>query len=164
MKTSILFVLLSLLHPSSALDLTKVRAAYEIASKNELLARELYKTVDAHASNSTTMLGYKGAVTMMLAKFQFNPLNKLEYFNSGKALLENAIFRDADNIELIFIRFSIQSYAPGFLKYNKELNRDKYFLLTNIKDVSDKDLQTRITKFLSSSPYLSKSERNNLLQ
>ncbi|HCP93504.1 MAG TPA: hypothetical protein DIU05_05655 [Bacteroidetes bacterium] len=164
MKTSILFVLLSLLHPSSALDLTKVRAAYEIASKNELLARELYKTVDAHASNSTTMLGYKGAVTMMLAKFQFNPLNKLEYFNSGKALLENAIVRDADNIELIFIRFSIQSYAPGFLKYNKELNRDKYFLLTNIKDVSDKDLQTRITKFLSSSPYLSKSERNNLLQ
>lgn len=164
MKTSILFVILSLLHASSALDLTKVRAAYEIASKNELLARELYTTVDAHASNSTTMLGYKGAVTMMLAKFQFNPLNKLEYFNTGKALLENAIARDADNIELIFIRFSIQSYAPGFLKYNKELNRDKYFLLTNIKDVSDKDLKTRITKFLSSSPYLSKSERNNLLQ
>lgn len=162
MKTSILFVLLSLLHPLSTLDLTKVRDAYEHASKNESIAKELYAIVDAHAAKSTTLMGYKGAVTMMLARFQFNPINKLEYFNNGKTILEKAINRDADNIELIFIRFSVQSYAPSFLKYNKELTRDKYFLLTNIKEVSDKDLQKRIVKFLSSSPYLTKSERNAL--
>ena len=162
MKTTFLFVLLSLFHPVSSLDLPKVRDAYERASKDEWTARQLYTKVDQQASTSTTMLGYKGAITMMLAKFQYNPISKLEYFNNGKTILEKAITKDADNVELIFIRFSVQHYAPAFLKYNKELTSDKLLLLSKVKNINDKDLQTRITKFLKNSPHVSKSERNTL--
>ena len=162
MKTSILIVLLSVFSSHSTLDLTKVRDAFERASKDEQIAKQLYSKVDQEAATSTIMLGYKGAVTMVLAKFQFNPFSKLEYFTNGKLLLEKAISQDTDNIELIFIRFSIQSYAPAFLKYNKHLIKDKNFLLNHIFEISDKDLQTRISKFLKSSPHLSTTERNSL--
>lgn len=162
MKIAILFVLFHLLNPHSTLDLPKVREAYEHASKDETVAKQLYARINQQASGSATMMGYKGAVTMVLAKFQFNPLSKLEYFNNGKSILEQAIAKDAGNIELIFIRFTVQSYAPAFLKYNKDLNRDKHFLLTHAKELTDKDLQTRITRFLKNSPHLTRSERNAL--
>lgn len=162
MKTALLCALMYVFTPYTKLNLTEVRTAYEHASKDEAAAKKLFSRVDENPSGSTIIMGYKGAVTMILAKYQYNPLRKLEYFNAGKSILEQAIAKDRNNVELIFIRFTIQSYSPSFLKYNKDLVNDKYFLLTRVNDLTDKDLQQRITKFLKGSPHVSTLERNTL--
>jgi hypothetical protein len=162
MKLSLVIFAFTMLFETAAIDLPKIRTAYQEAANDESKAKILLEKVDAHSGKSATLLGYKGAVTMMMAKFQLNPLSKLDFFNKGKTILEQAIAKDDDNIELIFIRFSVQSNAPTFLDYNRQLPKDKQFLLVNLADVKDKDLKNRITQFLKTSPYLTDAERSSL--
>lgn len=162
MKTALYVIVMALFVEMHLADLPQIRTAYQLASSDESTAKKLLQQLEVHPSMSPTFLGYKGAVTMMMAKFQLNPLNKLDYFNNGKSMLEAAIRKDEDNLELIFIRFSVQSNTPAFLNYNQNLNRDKYFLLANVKEEKDKDLKNRIIQFLKSSSYLSHAERNSL--
>lgn len=162
MKIPLLILLMSVLTETAIIDLPKIRNAYQEASNDEIKAKQLLEKVTAQSGKSATLLGYKGALTMMLAKFQFNPLSKLDFFNKGKTILEEAIAKDDDNVELIYIRFSVQNSAPAFLDYNRQLSKDKQFLLVNLADVKDKDLKNRITKFLKSSSYLTNAERNSL--
>lgn len=155
-------LLILLFAPEVAIDLNTIRKEYELAANDEEVAKTLLFKLTDQAHRSTTVLGYKGAVTMMMAKFHYNPLTKLDYFNSGKTLLEDAITKDRYNIELIFLRFTVQSNAPAFLDYRNQLNKDKYFLLSHLSLVKDADLKRRIQLFLKSSPYLSNDERNRI--
>jgi len=146
----------------TAQDLPKIRAAYEQANNNKAAAKALLGELNNVEAKSAIAKGYKGAVTMMMAKFSFNPIKKFEAFSSGKNILETAIKQSKDNMELIFIRFSVQSNTPSFLNYNDNLIKDKTFLLVNINSVADKDLQRRIANFLKTSPLVTSTERNLL--
>jgi hypothetical protein len=159
---TLIIIAMTLFTEATNVDMPTIRNVYQQAANNEAKAMYLLKKTEKHSETSATLLGYNGAATMMLAKFQFNPITKLDFFNKGKIILEQAIAKDDDNIELIFIRFSVQSNAPIFLDYNKHLFRDKQFLLVNIRDVKDKDLKLRIVQFLQSSSYLTHGERNSL--
>jgi hypothetical protein len=76
------------------------------------------------------------------------------YFNligdlTGKDVLEQAIQKEPLNVELRFIRFSIQCNSPKFLDYHSNINADKLLLLKEVKAIKDVDLKKRITKFLN---------------
>lgn len=144
------------------MNLVSLRASYEQAASSEEKVVALLSKIEKQAATNTTYEGYRGAATMMLAKFQLNPLRKLGYFNDGKAILEAAIGKDPDNIELIFIRYTVQCNAPSFLQYNQKLTSDKHMLLVELKYIKDADLKTRIIQYLKTSPYLTNAERSNL--
>ena len=139
-------------------DLPKIRKAYEQAAKDETTAKNLLIQVEALSSNNTLMLAYKGAITMILAKFQLNPFSKLSYFNKGKTILEQAIAKENNNLEIIYLRYAIQSNVPSFLDYKKNMDSDKRFLLNTIHTSKDKDLNVRIINFLKASGNLSAAE------
>ncbi len=73
--------------------------------------------------NEPLFLGYHGASQMMMAKHVGNPFKKLSYFNKGKDMYTAAINADPRNVELRFLRFSVQAEAPGFLKLQAESRR-----------------------------------------
>jgi hypothetical protein len=145
-------------------DLINMRAEFEKASNNEQLANTFLFKLNQLPNLSLVQQGYKGAITMVSAKFAFNPFAKFDLFNTGKTILTNALLKDNNNIELRFIRFSIQSNTPSFLQYNQYINSDKQFLLNQLLGLKDIDLKKRITKFLKASPYLSDNERSILNQ
>ena len=86
---------------------------------------------------------------MIQAKYTLNPVNKLDRFNKGKELIRTAFSRDTLNLEMRFIRFSIQSNLPSFLGYRGNLDQDKRFLLNNTKTSKDTELQEMIFNYLS---------------
>ncbi len=159
---SICLGLMLTVYNPSAINLVALRVAYQQASSSEERALALLAELEKDKSKNSTLEGYRGAVTMMLAKFQLNPISKLSYFNNGKTILEAAIAKDPDNIELVFIRHTVQCNAPSFLQYNNKLSSDKQQLLVELKYVKDADLKNRILQFLKSSPYLTHAERSNL--
>lgn len=158
MKLIVLWMLMNTYTSSTYINLPEIRQAYELAANDETIANNLLKKVDLLSSTSTTMEGYKGAITMMLAKFQFNPVSKFSYFNKGKAILEQAIVKDKNNIEIIYLRYCIQCNVPSFLDYKNNIPTDKQFLLSNLSKLKDNDLKIRIMSFLKSSGNLSAAE------
>ena len=82
-----------------------------------------------------------------MAKHDGNPLSKYSNFNKGKKLLENAVKRDPKNLEIRFMRYICQEKTPKFLGYNKDLEADKKFVLTEYKNCADEDLVSFIKKY-----------------
>jgi hypothetical protein len=117
-----------------------------IYSKN--IAESLKETLQQKTNLTPTELGYLGATKMLLAKHYYNPFNKLQIFNEGKTDLENAIKKDKNNAELVFLRYSCAKNAPHFLNYYQNIATDKVFLENAITTMTDNDLKNRIVLFL----------------
>jgi hypothetical protein len=143
-------------------DLLELRKAYHLAiydgKKADLFCKEL-----ANVSNpSSIQKGYMGAGKMLLAKFAFSPISKFNLFTEGKLLLDGSIKIASNEIELRYLRYSIQLNCPAFLNYDGNKNEDRSFILKQLPSLKDKDLKTRILTFMASSGNLSSAEREAL--
>ena len=93
-------------------------------------------------------LAYLGAYQTIWANHVFNPLSKLATFKKGKNNIELAISKEPENVEIRYIRFSVQKNAPSFLGYNSHLKEDKDFLVKNKKNINSDLLQKNIETLL----------------
>lgn len=139
-----------------------LRLQYHKAIYNEDIANSLDANLKLINNKTALQAGYYGANKMVLAKFAFWPNTKYSLFIEGKNLLESAIGIDQKNIELIYLRYSIQLNSPDFLGYNQNKESDKKFLVSKVRLISDKDLKERITRFLIEEGKLSETERNTI--
>ena len=83
----------------------------------------------------------------MLAKHDSNPVKKWRYFYKGKDMLENAINKYPNNLELRFLRYCVQLNVPDFLAYKSHLESDKE-IITNQIDEQTESLQLFIKPIL----------------
>lgn len=82
--------------------------------------------------NTPISNAYKGAYTMMKAKYVNSPFKKYAYFNEGKALIEKAIEQAPQNLEIRYLRAILQVNLPKFLNYYENINEDIDFVLKNL--------------------------------
>ena len=132
-------------------DISRIRQLYISAPGNKQAAiqlNQLMLQVDS-GSAAPVLVCYKGANEMIEAKYAPSPIVKFKKFNMGKELITKAINRDTLNLEMRFIRYSIQSNLPAFLPFHDELNDDKRFLLKNTNDCKDPELKSMIFNYLS---------------
>ena len=141
-------------------DLIKIRQLYYKASANRADAETFFKVMHATSNIDPSLTnGFKGMSYMIKANFDFNPYYKLSYFVKGKGLLDGAIDGDPKNVELRFLRFCVQTNAPGFLGYSGKIAVDKKVILDNYKTISDLDLKSRIKGYMLNSKSCSKEEK-----
>jgi hypothetical protein len=79
-----------------------------------------------------------------------------------KNSIKKAIARDPLNLEMRFIRYSIQSNLPAFLGYRDELDTDKQFLLDKTRYSKDLELKEMILNYLSALPVIKQDELKKL--
>lgn len=164
MKILLAFIFLALVHNTSGQALlNRLRGMYGSAGQREDSAKKMYSMLKPVTETSEpVLLCYKGALTMMQAKFFFNPFTKFGYFLKGKRLVENAIARDSSNIEMRYLRFTLQSNLPSFLCYNSQLKTDKDYLINHCLLLSNPVLQEIIISFLLTSKYCSNEDVKKL--
>jgi hypothetical protein len=130
-----------------------VRLMAHKATKSEEGCVKLISLLSPYNENNNPLLmGYRGASTMVMAKHAFNPFCKFSYFKKGKNILENAIKADNSNIELRFLRFTIQNNVPSFLNYGSHKKSDKLFLSKYVSEVEDQELKKIINDYLLKHP------------
>lgn len=140
--------------------ISEVRVLYKGAASNSISCSTLLSLLDLFNENNNPLLaGYKACATMIMATYVINPFKKLSIFKQGKLLLEGSIAKDKKNIELRFLRFSVQTEAPQFLGYNKAMQEDKSFIIKNFAGLTDLQLKQLIISFLRTSTYLSTAEK-----
>ena len=162
-----LFVLLSLIYCVQCLATvhaqSEVRWLYQKAATEEASCKKLLTLLKPfNESNNTLLAGYKACATMIMANYIFNPFSKLSFFLKGKKLLEKVILKDKENVELRFLRFTVQTNAPPFLSYHHATKDDKLFLIKSVASITDIHLKQIIISFLTNSDQLTVGEKQRL--
>ncbi len=144
---SLITLVFSSLILSSPISMENVRKNYQNAVKDKesckMMIRELGKQ-----NNNNVQLAYYGAFQAIWANHVFNPIEKLSTFIRGKKNIDNAAKLSSDNIEIIFIRYSIQKNCPRFLGYRSNLKEDRNFLIKNVSTIASMDLKKMVENII----------------
>jgi len=145
------------------ISIGNVRSLFLKSAKDEKLCKELVVLLaDFNDLKNPILAAYQACGTMIMASYLINPINKWQHFSNGKTLLEKCVNAEKENVEIRFLRFSIQSKSPSFLKYNSELQKDKIFILNNLSELKDLQLKQIIVSFLKKSNQLTLAEKQIL--
>ncbi len=140
--------------------LSKVRIAYKKASENKEIAIKLYKDLaSVSKKDNTVLLGYKGAASVLMARHTKKKKEKKTFFKTGALLIESAVTKKPNSIEIRWIRLSIQENSPKFLKYRKNITEDKQFIIDNYKKTSSKTVQQLIKEYVQESAIFTLKEK-----
>lgn len=138
-----------LLLSARAPEIEDVRALFYKAESSQKVCVELIELLEPYNDkNNALFLGYRGSANMMMAKHLINPFSKLSYFKKGKLMLEKAIQFDQKNVELRFLRYTIQTNVPSFLNYSDNKENDRVFLLQSLNRMNDQKLKIIINNYL----------------
>ncbi|MGH2622769.1 MAG: hypothetical protein ACRDE7_03810 [Sphingobacterium sp.] len=132
---------------SQSLDLNAVRSDFNKGVKDEILCEKYLKVLEEQADNPTER-GYAAAFHMFMAKHTSNPIKKMSFFKNGKNKLEKELASNPGNVELRFIRLSIQYHIPKYLGYHDDINSDKDFIVNNLYKLNDEFAKEQIYKYL----------------
>ncbi len=149
-KLTFIFLLLRFFTASSQpVNVEQARKLYPTSGNNKEVCKKLYDMLaQIDEKNQNLLLGYKGAVMAEMAKHSKEAPQKLKFFKEGKNKLDQSIVNDLENIELRFLRLSIQLHTPKALRYNGQIASDKEFIQTHIDKVKNETLKKSISEFM----------------
>lgn len=135
------------LNHATAIDLEFIRNNYDKAVKDEKVCKTLIDEL-SKISGSSIFQGYLGAFETIWANHAIMPTAKISTFNKGKKNIEAAINADPNNIELRYIRLSIQKNCPSFLGYNNNIEADRIFIKSNFQKITSASLKQMCLKII----------------
>ncbi len=146
----LLFLLFSTSVFSQVINVEEARKLYAKSGENKEVCKKLHeKLAEIDEKNQNLLLGYKGAVLAEMAKHEKEAPKKLKFFKEGKRKLEQAILNDLENIELRFLRLSIQLHTPDALRYKGQIASDKEFIQSNLAKVKNENLKKSISEYMA---------------
>ena len=174
--TAILLMLLPVAHSNAFTrnddtpepNLHVIRKLLVSALNSKKTTDSLYTNLGSVKDRSALINGYMGTLQALKAKHAWNPYFKIKYLNDSQETFKIAVQRDPHNIEIRFMRFSIEHNVPGFLGFNKNLVEDRQEIIKQVDKKyyakADKPLVKTIILFLIDSKRCTPAESTNLKQ
>ena len=136
-------------------DILAIKQAMILAVENAKITDSLYSELSNREAPSPLIIAYTGTLEALKAKHSWNPYQKVSYVARSQKTLQKAVNADPANLEIRFMRFSIQHYTPAFLGYSKELNEDRRMIVKQYSQKkfanADQELIKNIATFMISS-------------
>lgn len=148
--------------PAQNISIEGLRKDYGKVRKDSVSCAKVYAKVKKSSSQDNTINAYKGAIIASMANYSKVKEEKIGLFKEGKQLLEKAIASDNNNVELRFLRMTIQTNCPKALGYNKEIENDKKLILSKLSSIKDPGLKNMMSEFLLDSKFVSEKEKSEL--
>ncbi|MBK6729586.1 MAG: hypothetical protein IPG60_01040 [Bacteroidetes bacterium] len=134
---------------TSKLSLDDIRRNYQLAVDDKSICRSMIDQLGENTQDNV-QLAYRGAFQTIWANHTYNPVSKFNTFNAGKDNIEKAVTLSPNNVEIIFIRYSIQKNIPSFLGYKSNMQSDRKFLQNNLNNISSAELKKMVVAVLNS--------------
>ena len=161
MKLSLFFIGLFIL--TSNLNIVEVRKNYKDAVTSQSKVDSFNESLKNVTKNDDKRLvAYKGAAIALAARYLKGAKQKSETFKSGVELVEFAIDKKPLDLEVRFVRLSIQQNSPKFLGYNKEIEGDKNYILTNYNTIRSKKFKKYLGSYIFESGFFTEEEKSRL--
>jgi hypothetical protein len=152
--------LLFLLILTNTVELDSVRRQYIDAATSESSAGVFHATLENVKPDGSnhTLMAYKAASIVLLAKYESGLFTKTRLFNRGTDLLEETIAKAPNNYEARLIRLNIQDNVPWITGYTSDIKKDKAFLLKHYAQ-QEAGLKDFTKKYALQSEAFSKKEK-----
>lgn len=131
----------------NAMDLEYLRKSYSKAASDKVLCKSVMEKL-SNEIESDVHKAYLGGLMTIWANHVSGAIAKLNSFNLGKEIIEKAVKSNPDNVEIRFIRFSVQKNCPSFLGYNKNMAADKKFLKENQHAITSEQLKKMVKSLI----------------
>jgi hypothetical protein len=149
-------------------NLNTIRKLLITALNSSKTTDSLYTNLGNIKNRSSLINGYMGTLQALKAKHTWNPYFKIKYLNDAEKTFKSAITGDPSNIEIRFMRFSVEHNVPGFLGYTKNLVADRTEIIKQIDRKhyasADAALVKTIITFLIDSKRCTPAEHSILTQ
>lgn len=143
MKAFIFLLFVSLTVCTHATDLEYLRKNYSKAVNDKELCRTIINKLSEDA-NTQVEKAYLGAFYTIWANHVSSPFAKLATFSKGKTAIEQAVQKESDNVEIRFLRLSVQTNCPSFLGYNSNIESDRKFLKGHLGSITSAELKKMV--------------------
>jgi hypothetical protein len=115
----------------------------------------LYQSFISIKDRTPLITGYIATLQALKAKHTWNPYCKIKYLNDSEKTFAQAVTADPHEMEVRFLRFSVEHNVPAFLGDNKNLYSDREEIIDQLEKKhyiqADKPLIITIIKFLLNS-------------
>lgn len=122
------------------------------AVENSKLTDSLSDKLNKLPNKTALTTGYCGTLEALKAKHSWNPYNKIKYVKVSLRTMQKAIDMDKENLEIRFMRFSIEHFTPSFLGFSKDLPIDRKEIIKHYQNrnfgVADQELIKNVAKFM----------------
>ena len=122
------------------------------AVDNEALTDSLFRKLNRLPNKTALTVAYAGTLEALKAKHTWNPYNKIKYVKGSLKTMQKAVNMDKENLEIRFMRFSIEHFTPGFLGLSKNLNTDRKEIVKHYQNrnfgVADDALIKNVARFM----------------
>ena len=132
---------------SFAQDLNLLRKNLPLAVDEKKICEQMMNLLLKNAKTSVE-ISYLGVYQTIWANHVINPISKLSTFKKGTKNIDLAIKQQPNDVEIRFIRHSVQKNAPQFLGYSGALKADESFLKSNYHQVESTTLKEMIKNLL----------------
>ncbi len=133
-------------------NVSDVRKQMLRAINSSQITDSLYTNLKNIGKKTPLIIAYVGALEALKAKNSWNPYTKIKYLNLSGKTVQQAVIASPGDMEIRFIRFSIQANLPHFLGLNKDLAADKNQILQQLKQkhygLADKLFVQNIIRFM----------------
>lgn len=144
---TILFIMHLLINPPTGLE--ELRKNYRQAMSDKMLCEQLFKRIQSEKwENNPVLLAYQGGIYMGMAKHSAVIAKKTEYIKAGKEKIEKAVRTEPKNVEIRFIRYTIQTHLPPAAGYNKNIAEDRSFIQSHIGEIRNENQRKEMEDYL----------------
>ncbi|WP_029287260.1 hypothetical protein [Pedobacter sp. R20-19] len=95
------------------------------AVEDAKLTDSLFVKLNKLSGKTALTTAYIGTLEALKAKHAWNPYSKIKYVKASQKAMQQAVNMDKENLEIRFMRFSIEHFTPSFLGFSKNLNFDR---------------------------------------
>ncbi len=143
---------------TTASDLSSIRSAYLKGSTDESSAESLMSLTNG--KTDAIYKAYNGVAWGFKAKHSYNPVNKLDYVNKCIKLLNEAASAKSTDVEIRFLRFSVEENLPSIVSFTSHITDDKNYIISNL--TSTHEFYSTIKGYMLKSKNVSAAERAKL--
>ena len=133
-------------------DKEDIRKVFILSTDSYQKCSQLYKMSSERVSISPIYHSFNIISKILESKYLRNPVKKVKVFKENTKLLDSLLVSHPKNLEIRFLRYSIQLNAPKILGYTNFVKEDYEFIMKNMSH-ADEDLKKIITSFMSKFKY-----------
>lgn len=160
-----LFILISVHSNAESVagdEIRNIKLAVHRAIESAAVTDSLYRVLKGGNTDNPLIIGYIGTLEALKAKHSWNPYNKIRYVSLSQKTMKKAVELDPNNLEIRFMRFSIQHYTPAFLGFSKDLEEDRRAIVRQFRNrkfgLADANLIRNMAAFMIESDRCLKEE------
>tara|TARA_B100001250_G_C19606020_1_gene702793 strand:- start:158 stop:685 length:528 start_codon:yes stop_codon:yes gene_type:complete len=128
-------------------ELIQLREGFRQAVVNQQVDA-FYHQVTINNSDESVIQAYTACAYALKAKTAWNPFTKLSQVRMYEQLMEQASLKSPNNIEIRFLRFSIEYNLPTWLGMSEHLNEDQQYIASHIMDIQELMLHPEYARYI----------------